>query len=170
MPLVFDRFLTSATPLLAEAFPVEVAATIVADARERYPQTKRDVPEIGGIRNVFTPVLVVNVRIIALHRAVLAQGGTAEDTIRVTQRVFDQWFRRLPGPVLRAEGRRLMSRRRDGSSSPEPARNSRSSRPAVSRCAVRSAPSSVSSDQLSVWTTSWRTSAITHPYALTTPG
>jgi hypothetical protein len=105
----FERFLTSAEPHLVEDFGEDKARQVQRDARAWFEQTKREVPYIGGARNVFTPVLIVNVWIISLHRALLAHGSDAETTIRVTQHVVDGWVRRLPAIVLRAEGRMLLS-------------------------------------------------------------
>jgi len=107
---LFRRFLRSAQPTLAADLGDRCAKLIVGDATGRYEATKAGVPYIGGYRNVFTPVMAINVWLVALHRSVLAHGGSAENTIRASQQVADRWIARLPGFVLRAEGRLLMSR------------------------------------------------------------
>ncbi len=107
---MFRRFLRSAGPILANDLGYQGARLILADATDLYDSTRARAPYIGGYRNIFTPVMAINLWLVALHRSVVAHGGSAENTIRASQRVADQWIARLPGFVLRAEGRLLMSR------------------------------------------------------------
>jgi len=78
--------------------------------RVEYAKLRPDIPDIGGWRNVFTPVMVVNGWLVALHRAMAARGRTAEDTIRVCAEVSDEFFRAVPAPVLRVVGRLAFTR------------------------------------------------------------
>jgi hypothetical protein len=75
---IFERFLNSAEPHLVADFDEETARQVRRDAGSWFQQTKGEVPYIGGARNVFTPVLIVNVWIISLHRAMVshAPGST----------------------------------------------------------------------------------------------
>jgi hypothetical protein len=105
----FERFLRGARPLLRRDHGAELTDRILADARSEYERLLPQVPDIGGIRNVFQPVMMVNGWIVALHRALRARGGRPEDTIRVFQAVFDGWLRALPEWLLRAIGRLMLS-------------------------------------------------------------
>ena len=105
----FELFLRSARPVLAGDHGEELADAIRADARREYERVLPQVPDIGGRRNVYQPVMTVNGWVAALYRAMKAQGLSAEDTIRVCQRVFDGWFQKLPGFALRAIGWLLLS-------------------------------------------------------------
>jgi len=105
----FELFLRGASSELERAYGSEVAASVSAAARVEYEKILPEVPDIGGARNVFQPVMTVNGWIVALHRAMRASGRSAEDSVRVSQAVFDGWLRRLPGPVLRAIGRLAFS-------------------------------------------------------------
>lgn len=105
----FELFLRSARPLLARHHGAESVEPVIEAARVEYERVLPEVPDIGGARNVFQPVMTVNGWIVALHRAMRARGLSAEDTVRVAQGVFDGWLRRLPGPVLRGIGRLALS-------------------------------------------------------------
>jgi hypothetical protein len=105
----FERFLRSAAPALARHHGQEFADEVVAAARTEYERVLPQVPDIGGARNVFQPVMTVNGWIVALHRAMSARGKQAEDAIRVCQEVFDGWLRRLPDVALRGIGRAFFS-------------------------------------------------------------
>ena len=105
----FEVFLRSARPVLEARHGVEFARGVIADARVEYERVLPEVPDIGGSRNVFQPVMTVNGWMVALHRAMAPRGTVAEDTIRVTQAVFDGWLQKLPDAALRALGRLLLS-------------------------------------------------------------
>lgn len=105
----FEFFLRSARTVLVSELGPEAAGAIVADARREYGRVRPEVPDIGGSRNVFQPVMTVNGWIAALHRAMRSRGSSARDTIRVFQQVFDGWLQKVPGFVLRAIGWLMMS-------------------------------------------------------------
>ena len=106
---MFERFLKSAHPLLARAHGAAAADAIVAAARDEHVRLLPDVPDIGGRRNVFQPVMTVNGWLVALHRAMRARGLGAEATVRVAQRVFEDWIAVVPAPLLRGIGRLLLT-------------------------------------------------------------
>jgi hypothetical protein len=104
-----DLFLRSARPVLVRGGGPVFAERVIEGCRTEYERVRPEVPDIGGLRNVFQPVMILNGWIVALHRAMKAQGRQAEDTIGVCQEVFDRWLRRLPGFALRGLGRLLLS-------------------------------------------------------------
>jgi hypothetical protein len=105
----FALFLRSARVLLVRRHDEALADAVIDAARDEHARLLPHVPDIGGARNVFQPVMTVNGWIAALHRAMRRRGMGAEDTIRLCQEVFDAWLRRLPGFVLRAIGRLALS-------------------------------------------------------------
>jgi hypothetical protein len=106
---VFEFFLRSASPVLARHHGRAFADEVIDDTRTEYERVRPEVPDIGGMRNVFQPVMTVNGWIVALHRGMSRRGKLPEDAIRVFQEVFDGWLQKLPVFVLKATGRLLLS-------------------------------------------------------------
>lgn len=106
----FDYFVRRTEPVLAERWGGELAAEVVADARNEYPKVAARLPYIGGWRNVFTPVIAANGWLIALHAAMKRRGKSAEETISVCAAVTEREFRSLPGWLLKLVGRLAFSR------------------------------------------------------------
>jgi hypothetical protein len=105
----FEMFLTGARRVLVRRHGETFADAVVTAAREEYEDVRLRVPDIGGARNVFQPVMTVNGWLVALHRALQARGQAAEETIRVCQEVVDTWLHRVPRSVLRGLGWLAMS-------------------------------------------------------------
>lgn len=110
MPRGFERFARRARPHLARRWGGDFAEAVLADAAVEYDRVRPKIPDIGGWRNVFTPVMIVNGWLVALHRAMAARGRAAADTITVCAAVSDELFRALPAPVLRLIGRLAFTR------------------------------------------------------------
>jgi L-2-amino-thiazoline-4-carboxylic acid hydrolase len=101
----FDRIARRLRPKLEDRYGSAFAADVLADARRELDLIIPRIPYIGGWRNAFTPVMIVNGWMLALHRAMKARGKSAEDVIRVCAEVSDEFFRSLPGFLLRSIGR-----------------------------------------------------------------
>jgi len=101
----FEVFARRALPVIEERWGGEFAERVLGDARLAYPEVASRLPDIGGWRNVFTPVVVVNGWLIALHGAMRRHGKSAEDTIAVCFTVSDRFFRSIPGKLLKLVGR-----------------------------------------------------------------
>jgi hypothetical protein len=101
----FDRFARWVAPRLAEQLDAGQVEAVLAAARAEFDRLIPELPYIGGRRNVFTPVMVVNGWLLALHRAMTARGRSARDVIRVCAEVSDDFFRSAPGRLLRLLGR-----------------------------------------------------------------
>ncbi len=100
----FEFFLRAARPVLAREHAASFAGEVIDAARVEYEHVLPQLPDIGGMRNVFQPVMTVNGWIVALHRAMRARGKNAEDSVRVSHEVIDGWLRGLPRIVLRTIG------------------------------------------------------------------
>jgi hypothetical protein len=105
----FETFLRAAHPVLVHHHGRDFADAVISATRSEYERVRPEVPDIGGARNVFQPVMTVNGWIVALHRAMSTRGKQAEDAIRICQEVFDGWLQRLPGFVLRSIGWLMLS-------------------------------------------------------------
>ncbi len=104
----FEFFLLKARPILARDHGETLAHEIVAATRVEYDRVLPQVPDIGGVQNVFQAVMTVNGWIVALHRAMSSRGFAAKDAVRVCQEALDTWLRQMPGWLLRAIGRLLL--------------------------------------------------------------
>jgi len=105
----FEFFLNSTGPVLVRRYGAPLADEVIATARDEYALVLPRIPDIGGLRNVFQPVMTINGWILALHRALSARGCSAADTVAVSQEVFEGWLCKLPGFVRRALGRLAMT-------------------------------------------------------------
>jgi hypothetical protein len=105
----FDRFAKRAKPKLSAHYGVEFADGVLAEARVELDGLIPELPYIGGLRNAFTPVVVVNGWGIALHRAMKARGKVAADTVRICAEVSDEFVAGVPGVVLKTVGRLAFS-------------------------------------------------------------
>ena len=88
----FDRVAARVRDRLAREDPA-LAARVVAAARVEFERLLPTLPDVGGWRNVFSPIITANGWIIALHRAMQAEGKTAADVVRVCVAVSDDFFR-----------------------------------------------------------------------------
>jgi hypothetical protein len=101
----FDRLARRLRPKLERRYGGAFAQDVLADARRELDLIIPRIPYIGGRRNAFTPVMIVNGWMLALHRAMKARGKSAEDVVRVCAEVSDDFFRSFPGFLLRSIGR-----------------------------------------------------------------
>ena len=106
---LFESFLRGARVGLLRRYGRAFADEVICAARDEYERVRHEVPDIGGMANVFQPVMTINGWLAALHLAVRARGRSAEDTVRVSREVIDGWLRKLPGFVLRGLGRLALS-------------------------------------------------------------
>lgn len=105
----FGLFLRETRPVLARHYGEGMSEEIIAATRVEYERVRPEVPDIGGVRNVFQPVMTVNGWIVALHRAMSARGFVAKDAVLICHEALDAWIRRAPGWLLRGIGRILLS-------------------------------------------------------------
>jgi hypothetical protein len=104
----FDRFAVRVRPKLEAHHDGAFADEVLAQAREELDRLVPELPYIGGLGNAFTPVIIVNGWVIALHRAMKARGKTAADTIQVCAEVTDDFVASAPAGVLRTAGRLML--------------------------------------------------------------
>ena len=105
----FEIFLRQIRPFVALHHGDPLADEIIDATRIEYERVRPNVPDIGGARNVFQPVMTVNGWVVALHRAMSARDLAARDAVRVCQEAFDAWLKRMPDWLLRGIGRLWLS-------------------------------------------------------------
>jgi len=106
----YEHYAGMARPRLASRFGPGFAEEVLADTRKRYDSLIPDLPDIGGRKNQFTPVIEINGWIISFYRAMRDRGKTVEQVVAICAEVSDAWFRRLPGWVLFLARRLAFSR------------------------------------------------------------
>jgi hypothetical protein len=106
----FDRVARRVQKRLAETHDAEFAREVVADARDQFQRLIPELPYVGGRKNAYSRIIVVNGWIIALTRAMEARGKTVEETIAVCAHVADGLFAALPPFLLRLMGRLIFTR------------------------------------------------------------
>jgi hypothetical protein len=79
----FDRQALQWHRQLVVAFDEEFAGRVISTARDRFKELLPTLPYIGGDENHLTATLLDAARCLALYRAMLAEGRTAEQTGKV---------------------------------------------------------------------------------------
>lgn len=100
----FDRAFGRIQKLLAKTCGDDFAAAVTAETRREYERLIPALPYIGGSKNFYTPIIIVNGWIIALFRVMRARGKTAEETVKICVDVLDEMFRsrlRFLFPLMR---------------------------------------------------------------------
>jgi hypothetical protein len=95
---------------LAEYYGQEYAENIIDESRQNFLEIIPQMPYVGGMKNYYTPIIVVNGIIVAMFRAMRKTGKSAEDVMRIWAEVVDDLFRKIPGPLARLGGRVLLSK------------------------------------------------------------
>jgi hypothetical protein len=101
----FEWFSKRVAGSLTRRYGATFADAVRADARAEFDRIIPEIPYIGGRRNIYTPVMIVNAWGVAFLRAMQARGKSAEDLIRVCAEVSDDVLRIVPGFLLRLAGR-----------------------------------------------------------------
>ncbi len=96
--------------MLVERYDEGFADEVLADARVELERLAPELPDIGGMANIFSAVITVNGWIVAVHRAMTARGYTAEDSVAVAVEVSDRFFRSFGPRLLGWMGRMGFSR------------------------------------------------------------
>lgn len=89
-------------PKLVERYGETFADEVIADASEEIERVAPTIPYIGGLRNAFSPVLLINSWAVSLHRAFLRRGLTARDTISVAAELSDDLFEAMSPKARRS--------------------------------------------------------------------
>ncbi len=107
---VFDKLMQRGQKLLAEQYDETFAATVVPDMRRRFEEIIPEIPYLGGMRNVFTEIILLNGMLVAIHKVLKENGRPVEDTIRFYCSFSQGLFDSLPDSLLTLGGKAMLSR------------------------------------------------------------
>jgi hypothetical protein len=108
---IFDFTFRLIRKKLAVHYGEHYAESVVVESRQNFLAIIPQMPYVGGMKNYYTPIIVVNGFIVAMFRAMSETGKTAEEVMRIWAEVADDLFRKIPGPLARLGGRMLLSER-----------------------------------------------------------
>lgn len=106
----FDRMARRARNVLVSNLGEDLADTVTVDAREIYRKLLPELPYIGGGRNAYTAILIVNAMSLALYEAMKRHGKGAEETGKIFYEAAEARFQAYPGWLLRLIGRLLFAK------------------------------------------------------------
>ena len=78
---VFDFMFRPLKTKMATYYGEQYAQDIVIQSRLNFEEIIPQLPYVGGMKNYYTPILVVNGMIIAMYRAMAGTGKTEEDVV-----------------------------------------------------------------------------------------
>jgi len=83
---------------------------IVIKSRNNFEEIIPQLPFVGGMKNYYAPIIVVNGLIIAMFMAMKESGKTAADVIRIWAEAADDLFAKIPEPLAHLGGKVLLSK------------------------------------------------------------
>lgn len=107
---VFDFVFRSIKKKLVAHHDEPFAEEIVNQSRKNFQELLPQLPYVGGMKNYFSPIVLVNGWIIAMYKAMQEQGKIAEETIRVWAEATDDLFGKMPAWLARLGGKMIMSK------------------------------------------------------------
>ncbi|NPC93888.1 hypothetical protein HOO54_17115 [Bacillus sp. WMMC1349] len=106
----FDKYFNLAEQRLQNKYGKTEARNITAQVRNEFETLIPRIPYIGGRKNMFTPVMIINGWIIALYRVIKAKGGTVEDVIQISHEASDDFFKSLSPWVAKIIGQLVFTK------------------------------------------------------------
>jgi hypothetical protein len=101
----FDKFSHRVRKSLTEQYDADFARRVVEETRLEFERILPELPYIGGIKNFYTPIIIVNGWIISLYRVMKSHGKTVEEVVKIYCAVADDYFKSFPHVLLRLGGR-----------------------------------------------------------------
>jgi hypothetical protein len=96
----FDKVAKRLQKDLINCYEEDFATVVIAETREQFDQIIPEIPYIGGKKNQFTPVMIINGWIISFFRVMKKYGKTTEEVISICCKVADNYMSSLPRPFL----------------------------------------------------------------------
>ncbi len=96
--------------ILCERYGTAVSDSIVSESRSEYEQIIPHLPFVGGRKNMFTSVVIVNGIVIAFYRIMKDKGKSVEEIMEVLCGVVQKLFEPYPGWLMRISGRLMLGR------------------------------------------------------------
>ena len=107
---LFDFMFRSIKEKLEFYYGEQYTEQIVLKSRHNFEGIIPQLPYVGGMKNYYTPILVVNGLIIAMYRAMAESGKTAEDVVLIWAEAADDLFAKIPSWMASLGGRVLLSK------------------------------------------------------------
>ena len=107
---LFDFIFRPIEGKLASSHGDQYAGLIVHQSRQNFEEILPLLSYVGGIKNYYTPIIVINGMIIAMFRAMNETGKTAEDVVRVWAAAADTLFARIPAWLADLGGQAILSK------------------------------------------------------------
>ena len=107
---LFDFIFQSLEERLAAYHGDQYAGLIVHQSRKNFEEILPLLPYVGGMKNYYTPIIVINGMVIAMFRAMRETGKTAEDVVRVWAEAADTLFARIPARLAHLGGQAIFSK------------------------------------------------------------
>ncbi len=104
----FDKAATRARPRLVGHYG-DLADAIIEETRAEYARVIPELPYIGGKRNMFTPIIIVNGWILAYHRTMKTRGASTEEIVKLMHGIAEDLTYAYPRFLLRLVGRMMGS-------------------------------------------------------------
>lgn len=99
--------------LIAQAYGMDMAESIVAETIQRFEVLLPDIPYIGGDENTLTENLYLSAAMLAMYQSLKTRGKSVDEAARLIYQGTSSFYGSLPfNLVLRWQGRQLFSQRR----------------------------------------------------------
>lgn len=96
----FDKTAKRADKFIAARYDEDFSRAVIKATRENFLKIIPEIPYIGGKKNQFTQVMVINAWIISLSRAMKAQGKATDDVIKICCEVSDDFMKSFPSILI----------------------------------------------------------------------
>lgn len=107
---LFDKLMVRVVRSLRRDYGDEFTDKVVPEMRERFEEIIPEIPYLGGMKNVFTEIIILNGMLVAIHQVLREHGCDVVETISLYCEVSNDMFEALPQPLLRAGGRLMLSK------------------------------------------------------------
>ncbi len=107
---LFDFMFRPIKAKLMSYYGEQYAAETVLKSRHYFEEIIPQLPYVGGMKNYYTPIIIVNGMIIAMFKEMRDTGNTAPDVIRVWAEAADDLFAKIPVRLAHMGGSMLLSK------------------------------------------------------------
>jgi len=107
---LFDFMFRSIKEKLEFYYGEQYTEQIVLKSRHNFEGIIPQLPYVGGMKNYYTPIIVLNGTIIAMFRAMKETDKTAADVIRIWAEAADDLFAKIPAWMAHLGGQVLLSK------------------------------------------------------------
>jgi hypothetical protein len=107
---LFDKLMVRVVRSLRRDYGDEFTDKVVPEMRKRFEEIIPEIPYLGGMKNVFTEIIVLNGMLVAIHQVLREHGCEVEETICLYCEISIGMFEALPQALLHAGGKLMLSK------------------------------------------------------------